>query len=341
MAHFSLQNLQALKRTGNLLNQIADIDNLRLAFWKAKKGKSYAANVTAFRNLLDRNLLILRNQILSGEVNVGHHKFFKIFDPKERLICESSFQEQVLHHALMNICHERFERHLIHDSYACRKNKGTYAALARAKQFSRQNRYFLKLDVNKYFASVNHFVLFAQLERIIKDESVLKIFWQIISCYRDSENCGLPIGNLTSQYFANHYISGLDHEIKEQWKVKAYVRYMDDLVLWSGDPGFLKGIRDQIHVFTESRLRCALKPSLLNYSSCGLPFLGYLIMPYHVRLSQRSKQRFIRKMNALQEKYDSGEWNETKCQRHVLPLLAFLGHADTGSFRKKVLNELN
>ena len=121
-----------MKRVNHLLEKIADPENLRWAFWKARKGKSYSREVSPFRDDLERNLLLLRQQILSGLVEVGQYRFFKIFDPKERQICASAFREQVLHHALMVVCHDHFERVQIYDSYACRRGKGTYAALARA-----------------------------------------------------------------------------------------------------------------------------------------------------------------------------------------------------------------
>ena len=166
------------KKASNLLAAIADPDNLRLAFWKARKGKSYSEEVEAYRQNLDANLMDLRRQILRGSVEVGDYRYFKIFEPKERQICASAFREQVLHHALMNICHPYFERVLISDSYASRKGKGTHRAVERAQYFSRKNRYFLKLDVRKFFESIHHDVLKTQLSRLFKDTMLLNIFDQ-------------------------------------------------------------------------------------------------------------------------------------------------------------------
>jgi len=330
-----------MRRANNLIEAVADLDNLRLAFWKARKGKSYAIDVQTYRGQLERNLLRLQAQILENKVVVGKYRYFKVFDPKKRQICASAFSEQVLHHALMNICHDSFERAQIFDSYASRKGKGTYAALNRAKLYTRQYRFFLKLDVRKFFASIHHGVLKNQLHDLIKDQLVLNIFYKIIDSYdasMDSSGCGVPIGNLASQYFANHYLSGLDHYIKEVLKIQSHVRYMDDMMLWHDDKEHLKEAYRSIKHYVETTLQRALKPELLNYCSCGVPFLGYLIFPHHIRLAQRSKRRFIRKWNDLQGKYDSGEWNEATCQRHALPLLAFTKHADAKGFRKKVLN---
>lgn len=323
------------KRASHLLSAIADPDNLRLAFWKARKGKTYSWQVVAYQKDLDENLLILRNEILGGAVKVGDYTYFKVYDPKERQICASAFREQVLHHALMNICHEYFERQQIADSYASRKGKGTYAAIDRAKTHTRRYAFFLKLDVRKFFESIEHTVLKKQLHGLFKDPSVLSIFDTIIDSYAAHPNRGVPIGNLTSQYFANHYLCSLDHFIKEDLGIKAYVRYMDDMILWHDDKTVLLKSYQKIKEYVQSELLCDLKPELLNYTSIGLPFLGYIIFPHFMKLTQRSKQRFIKKMRYLDDHYHLGVWSEATCQRRVLPLLAFIQHADTKGFRKK------
>jgi RNA-directed DNA polymerase len=346
-----------MKRIGFLIEKIADIDNLRLAFWKARKGKSYSAEVTKYRKNLEENLLALRQQILSGEVKVGNYRYFKVFEPKERQICASAFNEQVLHHALMNVCHCYFEAYQINESYASRKGKGTYAALEKAKAYTERYNHYLKLDVKKFFESIEHDVLKKQLRRMFKDATVLHIFDAIIDSYavgnanlqnpvrvlnpdrvlKVLENRGVPIGNLTSQYFANHFLAVLDHYIKEDLAVAAYVRYMDDMVIWHNDKTYLLAIRDKIKSFLEDKLLCRLKPEALNYCEKGLPFLGYFIFPNHIRLLQQSKQRFIRKMNLIEKHYHNGNWSASHCKRKALPLLAFVQHADTIGFRKSVL----
>jgi hypothetical protein len=326
-----------MKRANNLLEPIADMDNLRLAFWKARKGKSYAQGVVQYQNALDKNLLHLREQILDAQVEVGQYHYFKVFDPKERQICASAFGEQVLHHALMNVCHHYFERTQIAHSYASRPGKGVHAALYAAQDFTRQYRYFLKLDVRKFFDSIHHAVLKTQLDRLFKDEKVLRIFGQIIDSYCALPDRGVPIGNLSSQYFANHYLTGLDHFVKEQLHCKAYVRYMDDLVLWHDERSNLKEYQLAINHYVEENLRCALKPMLLNYTSAGLPFVGYVLRPYVIRLSQRSRKRFVYKFRNIDQKYHTGEWSEATCQRHALPLIAFTEHANTKAFRQQII----
>lgn len=323
-----------MKRINHLIEPIADMDNLRLAFWKARKGKSYSQEVEAYRLKLDENLLDLREQLLTGVVKVGNYRYFKIFEPKERQICASAFSEQVMHHALMNICHPYFDRHLIYDSYASRKGKGTYAAIERAKDYTYHYRYFLKLDVRKFFESIHHDVLKTQLSRMFKDTRLLNILNQIINSYEAHPKRGLPIGNLTSQYFANHYLSSLDHYIKETLHIQAYVRYMDDMVLWHDDKSILNQAFTTIKNYISTVLQSDLKPLLLNASTRGLPFLGYRMTRNRTKLLQASKQRFIYKTNYVETQYHTENWSESNSQSHFLPLFAFIQHAETQSFNQ-------
>ncbi len=329
-----------MKRLNNLTPLIADPDNLQLAFWKARKAKDGKKEVILFRKNLDKNLLLLRNQILSGNVEVGSYYYFTIYEPKERLICAASFPQRVLHHAIINICHNTFEKHQIYDSYASRKGKGTYAAIERAKSFQKKYNWFLKFDVRKYFDSVDHEILKQLLQCKFKDHKLLSIFYQIIDSYHTQAKTGLPIGNLTSQYLANHYLSLSDHYIKEKLQIKAYVRYMDDMVLWSNNKAELLKIGNKFSVFIKNNLKLDLKPFCLNATDKGLPFLGYLLTPTNIRLNRNSKKRFIKKLKYFNNKLNNNEINQTDFQRHLVPLLAFTEHANTFGFRTKCLQNI-
>jgi RNA-directed DNA polymerase len=326
-----------MRKANNLVPRIIEPENLRLAYWKARKGKTWAREVVAYRDYLENNLLTLREQILTGEVDVGNYRLFQVYDPKERQICASSFSEQVLHHALMNVCHEHFERAQVFDSYASRPGKGVHAALKRAIAFNRCGRWFLKLDVRKFFASIHHQTVKTQLERIFKDYRLLGIFGKIIDSYEAAPGRGVPIGNLSSQYLANHYLAGLDHFIKERLHSHAYIRYMDDLVLWHPEKRWLQEAHYAIEDFLTTHLQVSLKPELLNSTERGLPFCGYIIFPHHIRLSQRSKRRYIKKLSYLNVQYNTGAWDEATCRRHVLPLVAFTRHADAKVFRQNAI----
>ncbi len=329
-----------MKRAGHLIEKIAALENLELAYYKAQKGKAAKNAVMEYGKRLQANLQNLQEQILAGKVETGHYHYFTIYDPKKRLICAAPFGQRVLHHALMNVCHLFFEKVQIFDSYASRLEKGTYAALARAKHFNRQYKWFLKLDYRKYFDSLDHTIINKQLDALFKDSRLLNIFESIIDSYHASPNKGVPIGNLTSQYFANHYLAGADHFVKENLQIKAFVRYMDDSVLWHNDKGILMSAGLSLKEYSGAELKLVLKPFCLNQHSHGLPFLGYLLYPDRTRLAQRSRQRFIKKLRRYAENLIAGMWTQQEYQAHVLPLIAFTEHAEAKEFRKKIIAQV-
>lgn len=325
-----------MKRPGYLIEPIADMANLELAYHKAQRGKSAKAEVLAFGNNLRANLKRLQAQILSGEVEIGGYHYFTVYDPKERQICAAPFPQRVLHHALMNVCHPYFEQQQIFDSYASRPGKGTYAALERAGANNRRYTWFLKLDVRKYFDSIHHEVLRSQLCRLFKDPHLLRIFEHILDSYEVLPGRGVPIGNLTSQYFANHYLAPADHYARETLRVPAYVRYMDDMVLWHDDKAALLEAGHRFQDFIRERLQQELKPFCLNKNAAGLPFLGYLLYPDTTRLAHRSRCRYIHRIKTCQAALDAGVWTQKQFQNHTTPLTAFTEHADAKAFRQKV-----
>ena len=327
-----------MKRFGHLIEQVAEPENLRLAFWKASRGRRTQPEVARFAACLDRELPQLRREILAGSVAVGCYHYFTVRDPKERLVCAASFRERVLHHALMNLCEPVFERAAIFDSYACRRGKGREAALLRARRYAAGHTWFLKLDIRKFFDSVDQAVVTKQLSGHFKDENLLALFGRILATYATAPGQGLPIGNLTSQHLANDYLAPLDRFAKETLRCPAYLRYMDDFVLWSNDRPFLRRAWDEIEFFLESQLKLRLKANpQLNRTCRGMDFLGCRIFPDQVRLSRRSKQRFARKLLRYEQNWLDGAWSEAELQRHAEPLLAFARGADSEAFRRAVL----
>lgn len=328
-----------MKRANHLIGKIADFDNLLLAFWKAGKGKQGKAEVHRFRVNLHREIAELRHGILDGTLRPGNYHYFKIHDPKERLICAASFRERVLHHAIMNVCEPHFERYLIDDTYACRKGRGSHKAVCRAQHFCRSCRWYLSLDIRKYFDSIDHGILLALLERRFKDRRLIDLFRKIVSSYETAPGTGIPIGNLTSQYFANHYLGVLDHFVKEHLRVRPYVRYMDNFVLWSDSKSELKGFLRLIRAFLRERLALELNDSVcLNRVDRGVGFLGYRVFPDRVCLGRRSRRRFVEKFRRYEHAYLTGEWTSEDLQRHMLPLLSFTRHASSHGFRAAILH---
>jgi retron-type reverse transcriptase len=324
-----------MKRKGNLISEITSFDNLCLAWYKAQRGKAAKPEVLGFEKNLNENLNQLKHQLLSNALVVGDYQYFTIHDPKKRTICAAAFSERVLHHALMNICHPVFEKHLIHDTYATRLNKGTHAALNRAVFFLKKYPCFAKLDVRKYFDSIDHQILMLQLNRLFKDQNLTGVFRKIISSYQTANNKGLPIGNLTSQYFANHYLSGADHYALQYLKVPAFIRYMDDMLFFDNDRMVLKHKVEQFVEYLREKLKLEVKPIIFGHHQKGLPFLGYKLYRHTTKLNKRSKKRFVTKMRKYCFNVRSGIWAESTFQAHALPLLSFLDFADTLHFRKK------
>jgi len=327
-----------MKRAGNLIQKISHFDNLQLAYYKAKKGKEAKLEVIKYAKNLTQNLKILQQEIETGNVNVGNYHFFTIYEPKERKIVAASFSERVLHHAIMNICHPYFEKKLIYDTYATRKNKGTYKALDRAKIFTKKNKYFVKFDIRKYFDSIDHTILNKMLECLFKDKILLTIFKKIINSYPKEKGKGLAIGNLTSQYFANRYLGDLDHFIKHTLRIKAYVRYMDDFVIWHNSKDVLINASKQIEIFLKQQLNLVLKYKQLNKSYFGLSFLSYRLFPNKITLTQKAKKRFKTKIKYNYNKLKTKEWTQEQFAEHTRALTAFTAYAYSKKFRNCIIN---
>jgi retron-type reverse transcriptase len=327
-----------MKRAGILYPRITEPDNLRLAFLKAGKGKQDRAEVIAFRSNLGENLDKIRRQLLEHSPDIGHYRFFEVHDPKKRRICAASFPERVLHHAVMNICEPVLERYSIFDSYACRPGKGIHKALGRAQGFVSCFGWYLKLDIKKYFDSIDHDLLRGLLQKRFKDRELLDLYAKLLDTYRTSPGKGLPIGNLISQHLANFYLGGLDHWVKEELRVKGYLRYMDDFVLFGSDKVELKNNLRRAEEFLASNLALQVKEDRqLNKSVVGLPFLGYRVFPHCVRLSSQSRQRFIKRFRVNERSFLKGAWGARQLVRHMEPLIDFTKAAGSKGFRNGII----
>lgn len=326
-----------MKRAGNLLPAIAEPANLELAFWKAALGKAARPEVVAWRARLGESLAELRRGLLAGDVPVGDYHFFTIHDPKVRLICAASFGERVLHHALMNRCEPVIERRLIHDTYACRKGKGRIVALERAQHFARRHGWYLKLDVRKYFDSIDQAALWRLLERVLKDRVVLDLLARIIGSYSTGPGRGVPIGNLTSQHFANLYLGELDHFVKHRQRVRGYVRYMDDFVLWAHDKAALKARAGEVNGFLRDELALECKPPQVNRVERGMPFLGCRLFPHRLRLDRSGRRRFVDRLRALEAAHAAGVISERELQQRATALVAYTETCGAAGFRRGVL----
>ena len=348
-----------MKRFGNLYNDICAFSNLRQAFYKARKGKKKTHTIAAFEVNLEWELLRLHEELTERSYHPGPYNTFKIYDPKERMISAAPFRDRVVHHALCNIIEPIFEPTLISDTYANRKRKGTHAGIHRCQHFLHQHQYVLKADIRKYFPSIDHDILKQIIRRKIKCRPTLALIDTIIDNsnpqekvldYYEQDNLfsplerkkGIPMGNLTSQFFANLYLSPFDHYVKEDLDVKGYVRYVDDFVIFHNNKASLHEIKRQIQDFLANQLRLVVHPRKTQISPCrdGITFLGQRIFTTHRRLTRKNVNRFRKRLRHRLKEYKAGKIAPElmECQ-----LNSWLGHAkqaDTYRLRKQIYNYL-
>ena len=323
-----------MKRIGNLFERVVDRDNLRLAFLKASRGKRHRDDQRRFEANLEVELTRLREGLLAGDYPVGDYRRFTIFDPKEREICAASFGERVLQHALMNVCEPYFDRWMVAQTFASRTGMGQTAAVTQARACAARHAWFLKADFRKYFDSIPHIGIQRLLARRFKDRAVLDWFFRILAAYEKTPGRGLPIGNLTSQFFANLYLDALDREVLGRGF--AYVRYMDDFVAWSDDRRRLVELRAELTAFARDVLDLAFKQvPYVNRTRHGMDFLGMRIFPQSVRLSRASKLRYSRTVRAYEWRFAHGRMGERELQDRLTALTAFTLQAEAAAWRRR------
>ncbi|MEW6290944.1 MAG: reverse transcriptase/maturase family protein [Thermodesulfobacteriota bacterium] len=346
-----------MKRLGNIWDDMVHFDNLLRAFRKARRGKGSRTEVALFGLNLEHELLRLQEELRSGRYQPGAYRLFTIYERKPRLIAAAPFRDRVVHHAVMNIVEPAIDRTFIADSYACRQGKGVHAAVDRYQGWSRRYAYALKMDVQQYFPSVDHHLLKEKLRRRIKDRNVLQLLDRIIDTSPASSalvkyfpgddlftplqrRTGIPIGNLTSQFFANLYLDGLDHYIKENLGVKAYLRYVDDMVLLDDDKYRLADLRAAVREkLLEDRL--LLHPCKAHVSPVrhGLNLLGYFVFPRHRKLRNDNGHRFARRLRGFAAAYGEGRLSFQDFNPSVQSWIGHARQADTEGLRKKIFAE--
>lgn len=255
---------------------------------------------------LEDNLFQLHTELKDKTYIHSPYTAFYVNDPKLRHIHKASVRDRVLHHAVFRVLYPVFDPHFVHDSYSCRIGKGTHRAVNRLKKFlvqaSHNNSrliYALKCDVRKFFDSIDQNILLELIYQRIHDERTLQLIQQIIGSFEKSPGVGLPLGNVTSQLFANIYLNELDQFIKHQLKAKHYLRYCDDFIILGYNPETLKETVNQIDSFLQKCLKLYLHPNkiIIRKYRQGIDFLGYVILPHHRVLRTKTKSRILKKIN--------------------------------------------
>ncbi len=322
-----------MRGAGGLFEKITAFENLLLAAKKALRGKRGKPRPAEFFFHLEQEIGKMKEEITSGAYRPLPHRSFEVFHPKHRVIRASDFRDRVVHHAICNYLEPVLDRGMIFHTYACRTGKGTHAAVKRANVFSRRYPFFLKCDVRKYFDSIDHEVLKAILARRVKDERLSELLAVIIDQPVEglAPGKGLPIGNLTSQVFANVYLGELDHLVKERLRFKGYLRYMDDLLFFADEKGELHLILEESSRFLREKLYLTLKEkaTILAPVTEGIAFVAFRIFPGLVRVDTRTLSRMRRAIRAREKAFCAGEIEEDALSRSVGSMMAHLAHADT------------
>ena len=310
-----------MKRAKSLFNQIISYENVRLAWLKARRHKTSKNVVKNFSKNVNKNLLIVQKNLKSKPAILSSYSQFTIYEPKERLISVVPFIDRVMHHAIMNVLEPVFEKQFIYHTYACRKGKGSHKAIKYAFSKAKNCEFFLKWDVKKYFDNIDHQILKQKLSRIIKDKECLDLLFDIIDSF--STEKGLPIGNLTSQFFANLYLSELDHFVLEKLKPSGYCWYMDDFLLFCNSKTELLKIYSKIESFCYEKLLLNLKPFIFGKCKDGIAFLGYKITCKDVDLLQKSKKRKKQKLKSINYEFENNLISKSKYVERVKCLFSF------------------
>jgi len=341
----------------SLYPKIYAFANLYRAFRRARRCKRDRLEVADFEFDLEEKLLRLREELKGCTYRPGPYRSFYIRDSKRRLISAAPFRDRVVHHALVGVIEPLFERRFIGDSYANRVGKGTHRALDRCQQFSRRYRYVLQCDVRQFFPSVDHAILYGQLARVIGDEDVMWLVARILEGGRGvlageyemvwfpgddllaaTRPRGLPIGNLTSQFWANVYLNSLDQFVRRTLRCRAYLRYVDDFLLFADEKTTLHTWRVAvIERLADLRLTLHERRAQVYPVVEGIPFLGFRVFPDHRRLRSDRGHAARRRMQALARRCMAGKADVERLTAAVRGWVAHVAHGDTWGLRRRVL----
>lgn len=319
-----------MKTYTNLYQKICTFAALYRAYQFCRRGKREREYAIEFEQDLEKNLLDLRDDLVEGRWMPGRYSRFFVEDPKRRLINAPPYEDRVVHQAVSGAILPIWEPMFIYDTYACLAERGTHIAVDRLQQFMRRHPegtgYVLQLDVKSYFASIDHEVLLSLLAKRIRDRMMMHLIRQIVESYEDAPGVGIPLGNLTSQGFANIYLHELDMFAKHGLRIKQYLRYMDDITLVHDDKAQLWEWRDEIDAFLADRLHLRLHPDkqVLAPVDCGVKYLGYWVYRDHIRVLARNVRRVYRRLRQMEAGTFEGD-----ARASISSWVGYSKHADT------------
>ncbi|NQT50230.1 hypothetical protein HQ571_06060 [Candidatus Kuenenbacteria bacterium] len=330
-----------------IFSQIISIENLFFAWHEFKRGKRKKPDVQKFEFNLEDNLFKLNWILKTGRYKHGHYQQFSINDPKPRIIHKACVQDRVVHHAVFRVLYPIFDKSFIYDSYSCRINKGTHRAVKKLELFTKNTSrnyqftcFILKCDIAKFFNTIDHQILIALIEKRIRDNPAMDLIREIIYSYRTIQDKGVPLGNLTSQLFANIYMNEFDQFVKHELKMKRYIRYTDDFVFIHYDEQYLKEIISRSKDFLWNKLKLKFHPEKISICKLnqGIDFLGYVVFPYHTILRTRSKQRMLAKTHKRLMEYNGGRISRVSFNQTIQSYYGMLQHCHGYSNKEFIKN---
>ena len=325
-----------MQRTAIPLEAVAERKNLVSAFAKAARGKRHRQNVQAFIREFDRNINGIGRDIVHAALPYGRFRCFRIFDPKERLIHAACFEDRIFHHALMNLAGPVLERAMTPFSYACRPGMGVHRAAKRVQHHCRQYPWYTRIDIAGYFASIGHECLLRVLQRKFKGQECISQLQRIVACYETAPQQGLPIGSLTSQYFANYFLDGLDRLLANLPMVQAQVRYMDDVIWWCDSRQQARETLAMVRDWLGQERGLKVKDNVqIHKSRQGVTWCGFRILQGAIRLSRRRKRRFQQRRRYWEQLYLEGVIDEIGLQRAYASVEAITAGTDSRAWRRE------
>ncbi len=353
-----------MKRFKNLFDEIIDFENLHKAYLSAAKGKRYRSEVLKYSTNLEENLIILQNELIYKTYEVGRYRKFFVYEPKKRLIMALPFKDRVVQWAIYRMLYPLLDKQFIYHSYACRIDKGTHAAIETLERWLKQadrkpeTYYYLKLDIEKFFYRIDQSILISILKRKIQDDDLIELLEKIIKSettnfgiptgidptaldiYDDCNlvcDIGIPIGNLTSQIFANLYLNELDQYCKHELKVKRYIRYMDDVIILSPNKEDLHYYRDSIETFLDEKLRLRLNnKTAIRKCSQGIEFVGFRMFATHKKLRKKTVKRIKARLAHITRQRLEGKITEETYRNCIASYAGILKHCKSYKIRQEL-----
>lgn len=317
-----------MRRHGTLWPRIIDIENVYEAYKHARKGKGWQNTVKRFEAKLETNLAKIQASLIGKTFTTSPYTEKIIHEPKTRTIYRLPFDpDRIVQHAIMNIVEPIWGRLFISDSYACRVGKGIHAGSRKTMEFIRQNRFCLKMDISKFYPSVDHDILFEIIQRKIKCRDTLWLTQNILYSFPGGKN--IPIGNYTSQWFGNLYLNELDQYLKQHERVKSYIRYCDDFCIFSNDKERLNDLTHKIETFLTEKLQLSLSKCDLFPVKRGVDFLGYRHFPKYILIRKSTVKRVKKRLRTLPGLLITGKISPEKIMSSLASTMGWLRWANS------------